>query len=145
MSILMNHPTDRKYQFDGHHIMCRRIGVYLGKNNQPLYFSRYIEYIATYSAIYRYISFNLPSLGIHLWSLLKHSRITVHDHTETIQGEGGTWPRRTRAKYRHQVPRVRHARTCQGQAPEMMLPITNKLREYLNIYLRLRYVDNNYF
>ncbi len=47
------------------------MGVYLGKNRLSLYFSdislylsRYIGHIAIHSAIYRYISFDLPSLTL---------------------------------------------------------------------------------
>ncbi len=54
VSLLTNHSTDRKYQFDATpDDMCGRMGVYLGKNNLSIYFFQYIEYIDVFLSIYQ--------------------------------------------------------------------------------------------
>ncbi len=63
VSVLTNHPTDRKYQFESLSGIKKividegnawgRMGVDLGKNNLSIYFFRYIEYIDIFLVINR--------------------------------------------------------------------------------------------
>ncbi len=64
-----------------------RLGVYLGKNNLSIHFFQYIEYIDIFSSIYRiyrYITFDLPSLIVSKTGVLSGKYIIHQKHVSYI-------------------------------------------------------------
>ncbi len=88
--ILTNRPTDRNYQFDvplddwggwvfiWEKIICQYISSDI--SNISIYFSRYIRHIdLLFSAIYGYVSFDLPSL-LRIKNIIKLRFYTIFLH-----------------------------------------------------------------